>query len=87
MSATAPEVLSVLVAGDAQEPERLLMLSRPANGCVRVREWDTTRWNAEPREREAAVATLWDAFEQAFRQRRRLSEELPRIRAWLDGRG
>ena len=83
----APEALSVLVAGDGCEPERLLVLARPRAGRVKVREWTTQSWNAEPREHEADVDALWQAFERAYRQRRRLSEELPRIRAWLDGRG
>ena len=83
----APEALSVLVAGDGCEPERLVMLARPRGGRVRVREWSTHSWNAEPREHEAEVDAIWQAFERAYRRRRRLSEELPRIRAWLDGRG
>ena len=85
--ATAPEALSVLVAGDGCEPDRLLMLARPRAGRVKVREWSTQSWNSEPREHEADVDALWQAFERAYRQRRRLSEALPRIRAWLDGRG
>ena len=87
MTAPASDVLSVLVAGDGCEPERLVMIARPERGRARVREWDATSWNAEPRERETDVESLWAAFERAYRQRRRLSEELPRIRAWLDGRG
>ena len=87
MTAPAADVLSVLVAGDGCEPERLLMIARPSAGRVLVREWDTTTWNTTPRERETDVESLWAAFERAYRQRRRVSEELPRIRAWLDGRG
>ena len=83
----SPGMLTVLVAGDGCEPERLLMIARPWGGRVRIREWDTTSWNAEPREHESDVETLWASFERAQRQRRRVSEELPRIRAWLDGRG
>ena len=86
---TAPDesgMLTVLVGAGAGEPERLYMIGRPAGGRVRVREWSTATWNQPAQEREMAVSELWSALERAHGARRRLSEELPRIRHWLDGR-
>ena len=78
--------LTVLVGAGAGEPERLYVIARPAGGRVRVREWSTATWNQPAQERELAVSELWSALERAHAARRRLSEELPRIRHWLDGR-
>ena len=77
--------LTVQVSGDRDEPERLLLIARPVNGRVRVREWTTGSWNAEPSERDEDVEALLAALERAHRARRRISQELYHIRAWLDG--
>ena len=77
--------LTVQVAGDRDQPERLLLISRPADGRVWVREWTSATWNAQPEEREVDAGELLDAFERAAQARRRLSQELYYIRAWLDG--
>ena len=74
--------LVVQVGGGAGEPERLLHISRPVQGLVRVREWTSDDWNT-PLERELSADALLRAIEEAARQRRRLSEELYRIRRWL----
>ena len=79
-------MLTVLVGAGAGEPERLYMIGRPAGGRVRVREWSTATWNQPGHEHEVDAAALWSTLERAHGARRRLSEELPRIRRWLDGR-
>ena len=79
----APDELVLQVGGGAGEPERLLHISRPVDGLVTVREWNSESWNTPPIERELSAQALLRALEQASRQRRRLSEELHRIRQWL----
>ena len=77
--------LSVQVSGGDGEPEKLFVLGRPRDGMVDVREF---RFGAEPLSPIDYTATafeLYDAFAQAHRHRRRLSEELYRIKLWLDG--
>lgn len=78
------ESLSVQVSGGDGEPEKLFVLGRPRDGMVDVREF---RFGAEPLSPLDYTATafeLYDAFAQAQRKRRRLSEELYRIKLWLD---
>ncbi len=75
--------LTVQVVGGGGEPERLLRISRPVNGLVRVREWTSEGWGQPPLEREMSADALLRALEEAARQRRRLTEELYRIRRWL----
>jgi hypothetical protein len=83
LPAPAPDELIVQVGGGAGEPERLLHISRPVEGLVRVREWTSESWNIPPLERELAAPALLRALEEAARQRRRLSQELVRVRQWL----
>ena len=75
--------LVVQVGGGRDEPERLLHVSRPKDGLVRVREWTSEGWNLPPLERELSARALLEALEDAARRRRRLSQELARVRQWL----
>jgi hypothetical protein len=75
--------LTVQVAGGGAEPERLLRITRPRDGLVRVREWTSEAWGEPALERELAADALLRALEEAARQRRQLSQELYRIRRWL----
>ena len=77
--------LSVQVAGGGGEPERLYVLSRPRGGQVAVREFRFGSEELKPREYSAAPHELLAAFERAHGERRRLSEDLYRIRLWLEG--
>jgi hypothetical protein len=84
--APGPDELGVLIAAGDGEPERLLMLGKPANGRVHIREWSTHNWSGPPDERDAAVADTFAVFQRAHDARRRMSAGLSQIRAWLDGR-
>ena len=79
------ESLSVQVQGAKGDPERLLVLSRPKRGLVEVREFRYGCAQAAPLEYTASAEELYATFETAQKRRRRLSEELYRIRLWLDG--
>lgn len=76
------DTLTVQVGSGAGEPERLLRISRPRDGLVRVLEWNSENWSA-PFERELSAESLLMALEEAAARRRRLSEEPGRIRRWL----
>jgi hypothetical protein len=76
------DTLTVLVGGSEAVPEQLLRISRPRDGLVRVTEWTSANWSA-PNEREMAADALLRALEEAAMHRRRLSEEIHRIRRWL----
>lgn len=77
------DFLTVQVAGGPHEPDRLMMISRPESGEVVVREWTAQGWNGEPAERRIGTDELYAWMEQAARERRRMSEELYRVRLWL----
>ncbi|HEV2180442.1 MAG TPA: hypothetical protein VGR59_08985 [Gemmatimonadaceae bacterium] len=81
-----PDELGVLVAAGDGESERLLMLGKPANGRVHVREWSSLNWSGPPDERDMPVSEAFAVFQRAHDARRRMSAALSRIRAWLDGR-
>ena len=77
--------LSVQVEGDAREAMRLYVIGRPAAGRVHVREWRGEDWTAGPLERDVDAADLLAEIERAYQQRRRVSEEMYRVRHWLQG--
>lgn len=80
-----PDELGVLISAGASEPDRLVMLGRPSNGRVHVREWSTHNWSGAPDERDLPVEHAYALFQRAFDARRRLTAALPEIRAWLEG--
>lgn len=77
--------LSVQVEGAGREPTRLYVIGRPVAGRVQLREWRGDDWTAGPLEREVDAADLYREIERAYEERRRVSEELYRIRLWLAG--
>jgi hypothetical protein len=79
--------LQVQVEGTETEGMRLYVIARPAAGRVRVREWRGETWAHGPVDREVAAAELLEELERAHRARRRLSEELYRVKLWLEGNG
>ncbi len=81
----APE-LGVLISAGAGKPDRLLLLARPANGKVHVREWSTHNWSSAPDERELPVADALAIFRSAYDERRRMSVSIKGVEAWLAGR-
>ncbi len=76
-------VVQVDRAGD--EPEYMLIISRPVDGRVRVREWSPANWGAEAPERELPADAVYSRIERAYRQRRRVSVDMYRVRTWLGG--
>lgn len=79
--------LSVQVEGTDREGMRLYVMDKPRDGLVHVREWRGEDWSAGPLERELDAHALYAEFERAHRERRRMSEELYRLRLWLEGTG
>ncbi|MFN2564317.1 MAG: hypothetical protein ABR499_04810 [Gemmatimonadaceae bacterium] len=86
MTGAPDEELPVFIMGPGQEPERLMLVGRPATGRVRVREWSGADWSAPPIERELGCAELVDAVERAVRDGRRVNQSPQVVRRWLDHR-
>ncbi|MGI8496587.1 MAG: hypothetical protein ACR2OG_03250 [Gemmatimonadaceae bacterium] len=85
--APAPDWLTVKIDGDQDAPDRVIMISRPTAGRVQLVEWTSADWTAAADRRERASSEVYAEFERAQRARHRMSEELLRIRRWLDGDG
>jgi hypothetical protein len=81
-----PDELGVLISAGGGEPDHLVMLGRPVEGHVHLREWSTHNWSGAPDERDVPVAQAYAIFQRAYDARRRMTAALPEIRAWLDGR-
>ena len=81
----APAVLTLQIEGGPGEPERVLQIARAGSGRVRVREWSGADWGAGAPERDVPAAEVLALVERAVAERRRVSEELYRIRHWLAG--
>jgi|GEM_PF-1142092 len=85
-AAAVPAELGVLISAGGGEPDRLLLLARPSNARVHVREWSAHNWSSAPDERELSVADALAIFQGAYDARRRMSVSLKGIQAWLAGR-
>ena len=81
-----PPELGVLISAGGGEPDRLLLIRRPADGRVHMREWSTHNWSGAPDEREIPVADALAIFQGAYDASRRMSVSLKGIQAWLAGR-
>jgi hypothetical protein len=79
----APDVMTIQIAGSPEEPERVLIVSRPADGRAHVREWSAAGSFGE---REMAVDEIIAIVTRAIDERRRVSEDVHAIRRWLGAR-
>jgi hypothetical protein len=89
--ALSGDEMVLTVAAGRGEPEYMLAISRPGTrgaprGAVRVREWTSDTWASAGAERVLLTEDVYARVERAHHERRRVSVELPRLRAWLDGR-
>ncbi len=79
------EFLTLRVGGTPERPERLLLIGRPRDGLVRVREWTSDSWNTEGEDYDLPPGELLEQMEQAYAARAGLGEEMYRVRRWLGG--
>jgi hypothetical protein len=82
---TGRDELPVLIGSGFESPEALLLIARPTDGRVRVREWSGADWSSPPREREVTVDALYAEIERAQRAGRRVNQGLYAVRLWLTG--
>jgi len=75
----------VILGAGGGAPETLLVIGRPREGRVQVREWSGADWSRPPREREVATAHLLDEIERAQHAGRRVNQTLYAVRLWLSG--
>jgi hypothetical protein len=79
------EFLTVHIGAAAGTGEQLLLVGRPRDGVVRVREWTSDTMNTEGEDYTIDPSELLERIEEAYAARRQISEEIYRIRRWLEG--
>jgi hypothetical protein len=79
------DFLTLRVSGNAATPERLLLVGKPREGQVHVREWTSNSLNTAGEEYRTSAGGLLADIERAYAARRPVSEEMYRVRAWLAG--
>ena len=78
-------MLTVQIAATDTDPEHLMLIERPVNGRVLVKEWVGEGFGAPAVEREYDSIDLYRMIEDASKQGRHVGQELYRVRLWLDG--
>ena len=81
------EFLTVRIAGAGASQERLLLVGRPRDGLVRVREWTTGSLNAEGEDYDVEPLELLADIETAYASALQVTPEMHRIRYWMQGVG
>jgi hypothetical protein len=79
------EFLTLRVSGGTQIGERLLLVGRPRQGRVRVREWTTETFNTAGAESDRAAADLMASLDAVHAAGGSLGAEWYRVRLWLTG--
>lgn len=79
------EFLSVRMASSSGRAERFLLVGRPYDGRVRVREWTTNSYNSEGEDFDIDPAELLADIETSYAAGLGISPELYQIRLWLGG--
>ena len=85
MSFGEDEFLTLRVSGGPQVAERLILVGRPRQEGVRVREWTTETFNTAGNEYDISAAELLASLDAAHKAGRSLGAELYRVRLWLNG--
>lgn len=85
MSFGEDEFLTLRVSGGPQAAERLILVGRPRQGSVRVREWTTETFNTAGNEYDISAVELLASLDEAHKAGRSLGAELYRVRLWLNG--
>lgn len=80
-----PEFLTLRVGGSPTTVERLMLIGRPRQGTVRVRQWTSNSWNTEGEVYDVSAATLLADIQRVYDAREPVSEEMYGIRRWLTG--
>ncbi|MEP7345213.1 MAG: hypothetical protein ABI877_08095 [Gemmatimonadaceae bacterium] len=85
MSFGEDEFLTLRVSGGLQVGERLILIGRPRQGSVRVREWTTETFNTAGHEYDIAAADLLASLNATHMAGGSLGTELYRVQLWLNG--
>jgi hypothetical protein len=79
------EFLTLQIGGGHGRPDRLLLIGRPREGLVRVREWTTHTMNTEGEDLDMDAGDLLEQLEEAAASHQPMNEDIYRLRRWLQG--
>jgi hypothetical protein len=79
------EFLTLQIGGGKGRPDRLLLIGRPREGVVRVREWTTQTMNSEGEDADMDAGELLEQLEEAAAAHQPMNEDIYRLRRWLQG--
>ena len=85
MSFGEEEFLTLRVSGGPTVAERLLLVGRPRQGTVRVREWTAETFNSAGQEYNIGAAELLSSLSATHAAGGSLGTELYRVQLWLNG--
>lgn len=77
------EFLSIQIAGGSGRAERFLLVGRPYDGLVRVREWTTHTFDSTGEDFDVDPRELLEDIETAYSAGLGVRPELYEIRLWL----
>ncbi len=77
--------LTLRVGGSPGQGERLLLIQPPNAGLVTVRQWTSNSPNTEGQDLVLTAGELLADVERAYAARWLVSEEIGRVRRWLQG--
>lgn len=77
------EFLSIQIAGGSGKAERFLLVGRPYDGLVRVREWTTHTFDSAGEDFDVDPRELLEDIETAYSAGLGVRPELYEIRLWL----
>lgn len=77
--------LSVRLAAGSDGAERILLVGRPDDGLVHVREWSTHSWNTAGDDFDMDASELLAQIEGVYASGLGVMPEMYEIRRWLEG--
>lgn len=79
------DFLTVRLAGAVGEGERFLLVGRPYDGLVHVREWTHRTFNTEGEDFDVDAGELLADIETIYAAGQAVTPEMYAIRLWLGG--
>lgn len=79
------DFLTVRLAGPVGESERFLLVGRPYDGLVHVREWTQRTFNTEGEDYDVDAGELLADIEAIYAAGQAVAPEMYEIRTWLGG--
>jgi hypothetical protein len=77
------DFLTIRLAGAAGEGERFLLVGRPYDGLVHVREWTARTFNTAGEDLDIDAVDLLADIESVYAAGRGVTPEMYEIRLWL----